>query len=350
MTDKKKEERKHMSKKTIIGCGQTGTRLAALFERKGDTLLTFNTDHRDVSGVRLGNDRLVTNGGAGQNYARGLKIWAEAREKLERYLEPIVDKDVVYFVAAGGGSGSSSVVTFLNILMRQNNRILLVVLLPFTRESIPATANATRLLNRVAEFSNNMSVLIFSNDEVTQQVGGPQLDKINKEIIDSTRMVTDVVDYHDSRFFTPFALDESDHRSVVYSGGFINYCIDDLETSDGPIMPKFSYGNAREATDILVTKFMDHKHNQENAMAEGDKLLEVVGKLSSIKGARIIHGIVRTNQVVPRYLTVASGMKIDKVFAKLKKKATNSALKYAEKTGVKETRKLEREEDKLLNI
>ena len=68
--------------KTVIGVGQTGTRLAALYAQKGDALLTFNTDVRDSGGIRLGTDRIITNGGAGQNYSRGLKIWAEGREKL----------------------------------------------------------------------------------------------------------------------------------------------------------------------------------------------------------------------------------------------------------------------------
>ena len=337
--------------KTVIGVGQTGTRLASLYAQRGDALLTFNTDPRDSGGIRLGTDRIITNGGAGQNYSRGLKIWAEGREKLERYLEPIVDKDVVYFVAAGGGSGSSSVVTFLNILMRQKNRILLIATLPFIKESIPATANATRLLSRLAEFSNNMSVFIVSNDELSKELDDRSLDRINKEIVDSTRLLTDVINYHEDRHFTPFAIDEADHRSIVYSGGFINYSIDDLDSrEDGPHLPKFSYGSAKEASNILITRFLDTKMNNEQAMAEGDRLMSIVTKVSGVKGARIIYGVVRSNRVLPKYLTVASGLKIDKIFAKLKGSATDSAVKYTEKTSFKETRKLQKEEDKLLNI
>jgi cell division GTPase FtsZ len=338
--------------KTVIGVGQTGTRLAALYAQKGDALLTFNTDVRDSGGIRLGTDRIITNGGAGQNYSRGLKIWAEGREKLERYLEPIIDKDVIYFVAAGGGSGSSSVVAFLNILMRQKNRILLIATLPFIKESIPATANATRLLSRLAEFSNNMSVFIISNDELSKELDDSSLDGINKEIVDSTRLLTDLINYHEDRHFTPFAIDEADHRSIVYSGGFINYSIDDLdgENGNGPHLPKFSYGNPREASNILVTRFLDTRMNNEQSMAEGDKLMSIVTKVGGIKGARIIYGVVRSNKVLPKYLTIASGLKIDKIFAKLKGSATDSAVRYAEKTNFKETRKLQKEEDKLLNI
>jgi cell division GTPase FtsZ len=338
--------------KTVIGVGQTGTRLAAMYAQKGDALLTFNTDPRDSGGIRLGTDRIITNGGAGQNYSRGLKIWADGREKLERYLEPIVDKDVVYFVAAGGGSGSSSVVTFLNILLRQKNRILLVAVLPFLKESIPATANATRVLSRLAEFSNNMSVFIVSNDEVSKELDDRSLEKVNREIVESTHLLTDLINYHEDRHFTPFAIDEADHRSIVYSGGFINYSIDDFdgENEEGPRMPKFSYGNPREASNILITRFLDTRMNNEQAMTEGDKLMNIVTKVAGIKGARIIYGIVRSNKILPKYLTIASGLKIDKVFAKLKGQATDSAVKYTEKTAFKETRKLQKEEDKLLNI
>lgn len=338
--------------KTVIGVGQSGSRLADLYSNKSDITLTFNTDRRDVGGIKLGNDRLITNGGAGQNYAKGLKIWAENREKLERYLEPVENQNVVYFVSAGGGSGSSSVVTFLNILMRQSNKILLVILSPFLKESIPATSNATRVLSRVAEFSNNMSVLLMSNDEIAKSIDSKSFTAINNEIIDRVRMITDIATFHDEKYFTPFAIDDGDHKSVAYSGGFINISLTDLEEKEGGNLPKFSYGNIRESSNVLITKSIYTKLSQSDAMIEGDKLVEVSMKLSSAaKGARVIHGTIRNNnKKFPKYVTIASGLNIDKVFNKLKNKATDSAIKYTDKIKTKESKKLERSEDRILNI
>ena len=338
--------------KTVIGVGQAGSRLADLYSNKSDITLTFNTDRRDVGGTKLGNDRLITNGGAGQNYAKGLKIWAENREKLERYLEPVENQDVVYFVSAGGGSGSSSIVTFLNILMRQHNRILLVILSPFLKESIPATSNATRVLSRVAEFSNNMSVLLMSSDDISKDIKSKSFSKINDEIVNRVRMITDIATFHDEKYFTPFAIDDGDHKSVAYSGGFINISTTNLEEKEGGIMPKFSYGNIRESSNILITKSIYTKISQNDAMEEGDKLLEVSMKVSSsAKGARTIHGAIRTSdKTFPKYVTIASGLNIDKLFKKLKGKATDSAIKHTEKIKTKEAKKLERSEDRILNI
>ena len=343
-----------MGFKTVIGVGQVGSRLASLYAQKKDVLITFNTDHRDSGGIKLGNDHLIVNGGAGQNYSKGLKIWAENRDKLEKYLEPVQEHNVVYFVSAGGGSGSSSVITFLNILMKQNNKILLVVATPFLKESIPATSNATRLLSRVNEFSNDMSVYIASNDEISKEVGSHSFNVINEKIVERVRHITDLPEMHDDSAFTPFAIDEGDHASVAYSGGFINISYDNLEEgmeeTGRPKAPKFTYGKFNEYSNIMITKLIHNKQNRDTAIIEGDKLMDVTMKLNA-KSARMLYGVIRPDEKkMPQYITLASGITIDKVFNKLKGKATDSAVRHTEKIKTKTTKKLESKEDKILDI
>lgn len=340
--------------KTVIGVGQVGSRLASLYAKKNDILLTFNTDHRDSGGIKLGNDHLVVNGGAGQNYSKGLIIWAENREKLEKYLQPVEDQDVVYFVAAGGGSGSSSVITFLNILMKQNNRILLVVATPFLKESIPATSNATRLLSRVNEYSKNMSIFVASNDGISKEVKSNGFTKINEKIIEKVRHITDLPNLHDDKAYTPFTIDEGDHASVAFSGGFINISYDNLEEgmeeNGRPKSPKFNYGKFNEASNVLITKLIHNKQNLETTKIESDKLVDVAMKLNT-KSARMLYGVVRPDsKKLPQYITLASGISVDKIFDKLKTKATNVALKYTDKVNTKTSKKLERKEDKILDV
>lgn len=339
--------------KTVIGVGQVGSRLASLYTNDDDVLLTFNTDHRDIGGISLGNDTLITNGGAGQNYSKGLKIWHENKEKLEKYLEPIHGQNIVYFVSAGGGSGSSSVITFLNILLRQNNNVLLVVSLPYLKESIPATSNATRLLSRVAEFSNDMSAYIVSVDDLSKQVG-TSFQSINETIVERTRLITDLVDYHNDDYYTPFAIDEGDHSSVAYSGGFMNISHQDLEEEfpEKIKMPKFSYGNIREASNILIAKNIPTTITDEETVAKmGDDLITCSIKIAnSAKSARVIHGVIRTGVDFPYYTTLATGLSIDKVFEKLRGKATDSALRHTEKIKTKSSKILERDEDKMLDV
>lgn len=339
--------------KTVIGVGQTGSRLAALFANNKDYLITFNTDQRDIGGIKNDHNHLVTEGGAGQNYSRGLRIWAEKKGVLEKDLSPVVDQDVIYFIAGGGGSGSSSAITFLNILTKQANRILLVVVVPFIKESIPATSNATRLLSRTSEFSNNISVLIMANDEIAKEVGSTSFDKINNRIVTKIRSITDLIDYHDDNKYTPFALDDGDHKSVVYSGGFINISNDDLEEDlgSGPKTPKFSYGKLKEATNILIAKHVASKWNNTTADLEGDNLLKCAMTVGSrAKGARTLYGIIRTDKDLPKYTTIAAGLDIEKIFKKMKSKATDSALIYNEKIHTKKHKILENKEDRVLDI
>lgn len=342
--------------KTIIGVGQTGSRLANLYVKNNpdDVLITFNTDERDSGGIKSKGDHIIVQGGAGQNYSRGLKIWAENKEKIEQILDPVFDQDVIYFVGAGGGSGSSSVVTFLNILMKKQNRILVVPVIPFIKESLPATSNATRMLNRLAEFSNNMSVYVATNDEYGKKYGN-SYEIINYNIINDIDMISNLPYFHDSKYMTPFAIDDNDHQSVAFSGGFINFSFDELYDphSEKVSTPKFGYGKLKEASNVLVTRVIPTNVNNEETMLRGDELVKVSMKISSAaKGARVIYGSIRADKKLqlPEYVTLATGLDITKIFDKLRSKATNSATLYNEKIHTKEKRRLERSEDKLLDV
>lgn len=342
----------NFTKKVVIGVGQCGTRLAAKFALEGDKLITFNTDSRDVGGENLNDDHIIVEGGAGQMYSKGLKIWSQHRDEVQTILEDVQDEYVVYFISGGGGSGSSSVITILSSLLENRNKVLLIIALPFIKESIPATSNATRLLSRVAEFSNNMSVILMSNDEISKQVNSKSFDKINEEIIRKTRIVTDIINLHDDKFFTPFAVDEGDHASVAFSGGFINVSFDPLFDSEmKPKNPKFTYGALKEASNVLIIKNIPTKRNHAEAMNEGDRVVEAAMKLgTAAKGARTLYGTIRTDKNVAEYSTFVSGIGIDKIFDKMKSKATNSAIQYTEKVKTKTKKKLDRSEDRTLDI
>ncbi len=341
----------NFTKKVVIGAGQCGTRLAAKFALEDDKIITFNTDSRDVGGENLINDHIIVEGGAGQNYSRGLKIWAQHREELEETLKDVENEYVVYFISGGGGSGSSSAITILSILLEKKNKVLLVVALPFLKESIPATSNATRLISRISEFSNNMSVLLMSNDDISKEVNSTAFDKINDEIIRKTRLVTDVVNLHEDSHFTPFALDEGDHSSVAFSGGFINVSSDHLYDGAKVKLPKFTYGAIKEASNILIVKNIPTKRNKTEAMHEADKVMSAAMEIGSVvPGARMLYGTIRSDKNISEYTTFASGISVDKIFNKLKEKANDSAIKYSDKVNTKATKKLDKSEDKTLDI
>lgn len=342
----------NFTKKVVIGAGQCGTRLASKFAIGSDRIITFNTDQRDSGGEDLENDIIVVSGGAGQNYTKGLKIWNEHREKIESTLENVYNQQVVYFISGGGGSGSSSVSTFLSALLKNKNKVLLVISLPFLKESIPATSNATRLLNKISEYSRDISIYLVSNDEISKEIDSNSFDDINDHIIKKTRMITDIIQLHDSEYFTPFAVDEGDHESVAFSGGFLNISFDNLYDEEDKIKrPKFNYGNIKEASNVLIVKNIPVGKTHSEAMRQGDKLAAAAMKLgNAARSARMIYGAIRSNKEIAEYTTIAAGIEIDKIFNKMREKATDSAIRYSEKTKEKGSRILERSEDKLLDI
>lgn len=89
--------------KVVLGAGQCGTRLAADFALGDDELITLNTDSRDTGGANLSNNHTIVEGGAGQQYSKGIKIWSKNRDKVSKILSNVEDERVVYFISGGGG-------------------------------------------------------------------------------------------------------------------------------------------------------------------------------------------------------------------------------------------------------
>lgn len=331
-------------KRLILGCGQTGSRLAEMFKGPEDEILTFSTAAEDTFG--LTNNIEVSSQGSGRNYNLGLKIWAENKEKLEEALGPYERRKVIYFASMAGGSGSSSIKFILNILLRQKNKILFIGILPFLSEAIPATANAVRAMQRLNEYSDRISIMLFSNEEVSK-IFGRDYTAINNHILGSVRCVANLnSELNDPGLYTPLSIDELEADSIAYSSGFLNISFSNLEEEN----PKFiGYGKINEAKNILIVRSVYSKIKNEEVEKEATRLVEIVKKISRrAKRSRVLYGIIRNNFDNLFYITIASGFDITKLISKYKNYAIERVTNYRqeeEKTSI-----ITKDEEKFLNV
>jgi len=331
-------------KRLIIGCGQTGSRLAEMFRGREDDIITFSTAIEDTFG--LTNNVEIAKEGSGRNYNLGLKLWAENKEKLIESLEPYSRRKVIYFASLAGGSGSSSIKFVLNTLLRQRNKVMFIGILPFLSEAIPATANAVRAMQRLNEYSDKISIMLFSNEYISKTFGR-DYNSINNQILGSVRCVANLTaELNDPDMYTPLAIDELESDSIAYSSGFLNVSFSNLEEEN----PKFiGYGKINEARNILVIRSIYSKIKNDEVDKESSRLVEIVKKISRrAKSARILYGIIRNNFDNLFYITIATGFDITKLISKYKDYAIDRVTNYRQEREKIDI--LTKDEAKFLNV
>lgn len=331
-------------KRLIIGCGQTGSRLAEMFRDKNDDILTFSTATEDAFGLSH-NIQLETDG-SGRNYNLGLKIWGGHKEEIEKALEPYTYTKVIYFAALAGGSGSSSIRYMLSPLLRNHNKVLFVGILPFISEAIPATANGVRAMQKLNDYQDKISIMLFSNEDI-----GKFTDRnytaINNHIIGSVKCVANLTEeLNDSSLYTPLSVDQLEADSITYAGGFLNVSFSNLEEENTKFI---GYGKLNEARNVLVVRSIYSSIGNKEVDEEASKLVDIVKKVSGrAKKARVLYGIVRNNYDNIFYLTIAAGLTVGKLINKFKNKAIDRVTNYREEEEHEDI--ITREEDKFLNV
>ena len=331
-------------KRLILGCGQTGSRLAEMFRGKEDEIITFSTAIEDTFG--LTNNIEIAKEGSGRNYNLGIKLWAQNKDKLEEVLGHYERRKVIYFASLAGGSGSSSIKFILNTLLKHKNKIMFIGILPFLSEAIPATANTVRAMQKLNEYSDRISIMLFSNEEISK-VFGRDYTAINNHIIGSVSCVANLTsNLNDPDLYTPLSIDELEADSIAYSSGFLNVSFSNLEEES----PKFiGYGKINEARNILIIRSIYSKIKNEEVDKESSRLVEIVKKISKrAKNARLLYGIIRNNFDNLFYITIASGFSIGKLISKYKDYAIDRVTNYRQETEKVDI--LTKDEDKFLNV
>lgn len=330
-----------------IGSGNTGSKLALMFDE--DALL-FSTAHQDSNNFRDKNIITFSDKGASKKFSAGIKIWNENHKKLEEELRYIHNDNVVIFAALGGGSGSSSLLPMSEILIENNNKILIVGILPFKKEINPPLANAVQSLNSLMPVISNVSVVVFDNNYLIKEFLH-DWNKINYYIVKRVDYMINLLKKYNTDGYSPLTLDQSELESVVFGGGFIDISESFLEKYDDKKnlkykLPKFTYGKLDKTTkNCLIVMFIDDEIKNKNKLDKYHQILSgAISRISStVKNARMIPGILRAEinysnseeKIEDRaYLTIASGLNIDRYLIKIEKlrdDAINRASIFSEK-------------------
>jgi len=335
-----------------IGVGNTGMLLASKFD---DDPILISTAHQDTVNF---NDKEVysfSEEGASKRFRAGAKIWSKSFEELIEVCELVNEEKVIVFSSLGGGSGSSCLNPLSRILLRNNNRVLLVGILPYKKEINPPLANAVQALNSLMPIIQRVSVLIFDNEKLRKTLGN-DWEEINRYIIKRVDYIVNMIKKYSIDKYSPLTLDQSELDSVVFGGGFIDLSNSFLEDGN----PKFEYGKLdKETKNILIAMYVDH--TIDNVDNYHNILTGVIDKISGrTTNARMIPGILRgkivntysAEGVTDRaYITIASGLNIDKYLVKIEKLrdlAIKKASVFAEE--YKGEKFIDRSDNKLLDI
>ena len=341
---------------TILGCGNTGAKLATMFDEDALLLSTAKEDTNNFTGKNI---VTFSQNGATKRFTTGLKIWNENYDKLKETLSDIRDTKVIMFAALGGGSGSSSLCPISEILLEQGNKVLIVGILPYKKEINPPLSNSVQAINNLMPIIADVSVVIFDNNKLLKDYEN-DWNRVNSYIVKRVDYMINLLDKYNTDGYSPLTLDKSELESVVFGGGFIDVSEDFLEER----MPRFTYGRLDKTTkNCLTVMFVDNKVTSEKKLHEYIYTLTVV--LQRVAGrapnSRMIPGILRAainytnaedDKVKDRaYLCIASGLNIEKYFIsmeKLKNVAVGKAEIYSEEYKGKSV--LKKKERNILDI
>lgn len=341
-----------MNKYVCMGIGNCGMLLASKFDKEA---ILVSTAHQDTINFEGSNVYSFSEDGASKRFRNGAKIWSKSFEELEEICEPIFDKNVIVFSSLGGGSGSSCLNPLSRILMRNNNKVLLITILPYKKEINPPLANSVQAINSLMPIIQKVSVIIFDNEKLRKTLGN-DWEEINKYILKRVDYIINMIKKYSVDEYSPLTLDQSELESVVFGGGFIDLSNTFLEESS----PKFEYGKLdKETKNCLIAMYVDR--DAEDVDKYHNILTGVVDKISGrITNARMIPGILRGKIINSyskegikdrAYITIASGLNIEKYLLKIEKLrdlAIKKASAFAEKP--KGEKFIDRADNKMLDI
>lgn len=227
-----------------VGLGQAGGNLAAEFARRGHRAIAFNTAASDLStlssrGLLLPEEQRVNIGvdghdGAGSDASYGREcVSAHAKTIRERVSELAVGADIVLLTCGLGGGTGSAVAELVTVLDELSLPLMVLATLPAQHESGVAKVNAVRAVNELVAESL-LGWMFIDNARLAESHGSVSLDKyypeINKVIVEQLDMFNRLNDRPGVRAIRP--LDGEDLRTLLLSGGLLNFGSKELATLD----------------------------------------------------------------------------------------------------------------------
>lgn len=337
-----------------IGVGNTGSKLAIMFDESPMLISTAEQDSLNFKGYNV---YPIAKEGCGKKFGTGVRLWSEKIEDLKNILKEVKKEYVIIFSSLGGGSGSSSIRFLSEILVEQENEVLIVGILPFKKEVVPPLANAVQSISSLIPIINEVTVMLFDNQSLLKEYGNDWND-VNEKIIRGVNYAVNLLSNHSVDRYSPLTIDQSEVESVAFGGGFLDVSETFLEEKP----PKFQFSNLdKETKNVMIAMFVDEKVDDDNIEKYHQILTEVQNKyVGRARNARVIPGIIRGKVLRSNseediddraYVTVASGLNIEKYTKKLEK-MKNDAIEKATAFSSKMSNKkmISNKDSKILDI
>lgn len=184
-----------MLKIGVIGIGNAGNQVADLAHKSfGIQGIALNSSEKDISNVRSV-DALVIGDEKGAGKDRNIAkkfIQGEAKALLnqEKFVDVIMDNDVIFVVSStGGGTGSGMSPVFTDVLSRvyPMKKFILVGILPPLKESVAAQQNTIEYLKEIN--NGQTTYMLYDNNNYTHETTDAMMKTVNKEIVEDMLVV-----------------------------------------------------------------------------------------------------------------------------------------------------------------
>lgn len=148
----------------IVGSGQAGSNLAAVFYKLGYDAIVMNTAIQDLKHIEVpdSNKLLLEHGPGGA--AKELSIGSAAAEAHRGEILQLVSEKLsasqinVLCLSLGGGSGAGSCETLVDILSGIGKPLMVITILPMDSEDAQTKSNAVETLAKLASLTKNKVV------------------------------------------------------------------------------------------------------------------------------------------------------------------------------------------------
>lgn len=313
----------------IIGCGNTGSKIASMVDGKA---ILLSTAAQDTLNYKDFNMHSIAENGAGKKFSSGTKLWHTNIDKIKDLFKDIQNDKCVIVAALGGGSGSSSLSIITEILLKQNNKVLIIGIMPFIKENNPPLSNAVQAINSIVPYSNEASIMLFDNEKLIKKTNN-DWHEINTHIVSRIDYIIHLVDRYSADMYSPITLDQAELDSVIFGGGFVDVSDSFIEEKN----PVFEYGILDKTTkNFLIAMYVDIEIKDLRKIDTYHNILTgVVRKYANkVPNARMIPGIIRAKvnysnsddeAIKDRaYITIASGMNIEKYLVRIETMKNNA--------------------------
>lgn len=148
----------------VVGSGQAGSRLAAVWYSLGYDAIAINTAIQDLKFINIPDDNKLLLEGTLGGAAKEIEIGKAAAESHRDEINQLINTKLgtsqmnILCLSLGGGSGAGSCETLVDILVNTGKPLIVITVLPMDTEDAQTKQNALHTLSKLAEMTQSKKI------------------------------------------------------------------------------------------------------------------------------------------------------------------------------------------------